>query len=85
MTQKGEVMESLHKLEELVQQIIEDAKKCKEKGVYSRGRSARKSLSELGKLSKVIRAEILDQMHKIEHEKSGSDLSFEEWQQARKK
>jgi hypothetical protein len=57
-------METLKKIEELTKQIMEDAQKCYEKGTYSRGRSARVELSELAKLCKLARAELLEHMKK---------------------
>lgn len=55
-------MKTLQQLKELMDQIIVDGTKCYEKGTVSRGRQARKSLSELAKLCKVARAELLEQM-----------------------
>lgn len=57
-------METFKKIEELTQQIMQDASKCLEKGTFSRGRSARIALSELAKLCKLARAELLEQMKK---------------------
>lgn len=57
-------METIQRMKELMDQIVTDGQKCYEKGVFSRGRSARLALSELAKLSKLARAEILEQMKK---------------------
>jgi len=57
-------METLQKMKELMDQIMIDSQKCFEKGTFSRGRAARLQLSELAKLSKLARAEILEQMKK---------------------
>lgn len=55
-------MKTLQQLKELMDQVMTDGSKCYEKGTVSRGRSARKALSEISKLCKVARAELLEQM-----------------------
>ena len=64
-------MDTLHKLKELMDQAMDDSTKLFEKGTHSRGRSARKALSELSKLCKAARQEILDKMKEIEADRKG--------------
>ena len=56
-------METLNKLKELLEDIEIDSSKVFAKGTVTRGRSARKKLSEVSKLCKQARQEILDKMN----------------------
>lgn len=62
-------MKNLEKFDALVKQIVSDTNKCYEKGVFSRGREARKGLSELAKLCKDLRKDILDRMNELKSDK----------------
>lgn len=55
-------MEKLQQIQKLLEQATTDASKLFEKGTFSRGRSARLALSEIVKLCKQAREEILQQM-----------------------
>jgi len=60
--------EIFEKLQELMNQIIKDSDRAFEKSTVSRARSARKSLSELSKLCKEARQELLKVIHKKKEE-----------------
>jgi ribosomal protein S20 len=55
--------DTFQKLQELMNQIQADADKAFDKKVVARARAARKSLSELARLSKTARQELLDVIH----------------------
>lgn len=62
-------MDTLQKIKELVDKALLDNQKLCEKGVFSRGREARKALGEAQKLIKEAKKEILAEMKKIEAER----------------
>jgi hypothetical protein len=62
-------MKTLEEMKQLIEQVILDAQKLEEKGTYSRGRSARKALSEISKLCKSARSEVLQMMKDKKEEK----------------
>ena len=64
-------MNTLQKIKDLVDKALLDTKKLEEKKTFSRGREARKALSEIAKLTKAARNEILIEMKKIEEERKG--------------
>lgn len=55
-------VETLEKLKELMDKAYQDSQKLFEKGTNSRGREARKALSEISKLCKIAREEVLKKM-----------------------
>ena len=55
--------EVFKQLQELMDSVQADADKAFSKGVVSRSRSARKALSEIAKLSKEARKELLTVIH----------------------
>ena len=61
-------MEKLQQIQKLLEQASADASKLFEKGTFSRGRSARLVLSEITKLCKQAREEILEHMKKQKEE-----------------
>lgn len=62
-------MKTLEKLKELMDQILRDEEKLTQKRTFSRGRSARQALSEVSKLCKSARSEILAEMKSAKQEK----------------
>ena len=66
MILKAGVIRKMLKTKELMDQIMIDSDRAFEKGTVSRARSARKSLSEVAKLCKNARKELLE---KVIHEK----------------
>ena len=61
-------MKTLDKLKELVEKAYGDSQKLFEKGTHSRGREARKTLSEIAKLCKLAREEVLEKMKETKGE-----------------
>ena len=55
-------METLEKIKELLEKAQIDSQKLFEKNNFSRGREARKALTEISKLCKLAREEMLDRM-----------------------
>ena len=62
-------MQTLQKLKQLMDQVMLDASKLEDKKTFSRGRSARQALSEISKLCKTARSEILEEMKDAKQEK----------------
>ena len=56
-------MDTLNKMKEILEEAMKDGEKCMQKGTITAGRRARKQLSELSKLCKQARQEILDKMN----------------------
>jgi len=61
-------MNTLQKIKELVDKALIDEAKL-QKGIFSRGREARKALSSIQKLTKQARIEILNKMKEIQEGK----------------
>jgi len=55
-------METMKELKNLIDEAYNDAEKCFTKGTFARGREARKTLSEITKLCKKAREELLQKM-----------------------
>jgi len=62
-------METLNKMVELIQEIVADSDKLVQKGTFSRGRSARLKISELHKMCKQARLEVLAAMKQSKERK----------------
>lgn len=61
--------EVFQQLKELMDSVQIDSSRAFEKSVTSRARSARKSLSEIAKLCKVARKELLEVIHEKQKDK----------------
>jgi hypothetical protein len=57
-------LDTQNKMKELFEEACANAEKARDKGVAARARAARKNLSEISKLCKLAREELLEIMKK---------------------
>jgi len=61
-------MDTLKEMKRLLESAMIDAERCFTKGTFARGREARKTLSEISKLCKQAREELLQKMKEEKEE-----------------